>query len=198
MINKEEYLQNPCMKSSLPYWKTKNLKTNKKIVLVDKPLDDSSNEYFFRTIHYLTNVFKPVLNSNYKFENISMKKFVNHINSCYSNIGVSLDELEEYKSHIVYDSTLWVAIVDKNSDLVVATGIAEFDKEINEGILEWVQVSKEYRRCGLGSIIVNELLYRLKDKANFVTVSGDMNNPCNPLKLYLKCGFSKPYIWHIK
>ena len=198
MITKEEYLLNPCMKSSLPFWKIKSLKIDREIMLIDKPLDDSRYKYFFRIIHNLNNISKPILDNNYEFKDITVEEYVNHINSCYSDIGLTIDELEGYKSHIVYDPNLWVAIIDKRSGFVVATGIAEFDKEINEGILEWIQVSKEFRNNGLGSAIVNELLYRLKDKAKFVTVSGDINNPSNPLNLYLKCGFTNPYIWYIK
>ena len=45
--------------------------------------------------------------------------------------------------------------------------------------------------------IVNELLYRLKGQADFVTVSGDVNNEDNPLGLYEKCGFVDKRIWLI-
>ena len=80
---------------------------------------------------------------------------------------------------------------------IVATGIAELDPECNEGVLEWIQVSENYRRCGLGSYIVIELLWRMKDIAQFVTVSGQCNNPTNPESLYRKCGFTGNDVWHI-
>ena len=71
------------------------------------------------------------------------------------------------------------------------------DSEIKEGILEWIQVSPEYRGVGLGKFIVNELLWRMKDKAEFVTVSGKADNPTNPRNLYIACGFSGEEIWHV-
>ncbi len=58
----------------------------------------------------------------------------------------------------------------KRTEKTAATGIAEFDVRIGEGILEWIQVSPEYRNRGLGAFVVNELLYRMQGKAGFVTV----------------------------
>ena len=78
-----------------------------------------------------------------------------------------------------------------------ASGIAELDTDIKEGILEWIQVSPEYRGKGLGKFIVNELLWRMRDKADFVTVSGKVDNPTNPRELYKTCGFADEEIWHV-
>lgn len=75
--------------------------------------------------------------------------------------------------------------------------MAELDAEIKEGILEWIQVSPEYRGKGLGKFVVNELLWRMKDKAEFATVSGKVNNSTNPRGLYIACGFFGEEIWHV-
>ena len=38
----------------------------------------------------------------------------------------------------------------------------------------------------------------LKDLgADFVTVSGNLDNPTNPLELYKKCGFEGDDVWYI-
>ena len=58
-------------------------------------------------------------------------------------------------------------------------------------------MSEKYRGKGIGKFIVNELLQRMKDKASFVTVSGQVNNSTNPQALYRKCGFEGNDIWHI-
>ena len=107
------------------------------------------------------------------------------------------EELEARKKLPVYDPVLWIAVRDRETGQIAATGIAELDARIGEGILEWIQVSPEYRRRGLGQYIVKELLYRIKDKARFVTVSGKANNPDNPYALYCACGFGNPVIWHV-
>lgn len=47
---------------------------------------------------------------------------------------------------------------------MIASGIAEYDENTKEGIIEWVQVLPEYRRQGYGRMIVEELLHRLSKK----------------------------------
>lgn len=74
---------------------------------------------------------------------------------------------------------------------IIASGIAEYDYEIKEGILEWIQVLPQYQHQGYGKIIVCELLNRLKSVcASFVAVSGLVDNETNPEKLYRSCGFT--------
>ena len=92
---------------------------------------------------------------------------------------------------------MWIAVTERGQDTIVASGIAEIDVDIKEGILEWIQVSPEYRGKGLGKFVVRELLWRMKDKAEFVTVSGKVDNLTNPRDLYLACGFSGEEIWHV-
>lgn len=43
-----------------------------------------------------------------------------------------------------------LAVRDDYKERIVATGIVELDREIGEGVLKWIQVSKDYRRRGLG------------------------------------------------
>lgn len=79
---------------------------------------------------------------------------------------------------------------------LVGCGIADFDREAKEGILEWIQVLPEYRGKKIGKMIVNELLFRMKN-ADFATVSGKINNRTNPERLYRSCGFVGNDIWHV-
>ena len=62
--------------------------------------------------------------------------------------------------------------------------------------MEWIQILPDYRGKKLGKMIVNELLCRMK-RAEFATVSGKINNPTNPERLYRSCGFIGNDIWHI-
>lgn len=80
---------------------------------------------------------------------------------------------------------------------IAATGIAEFDNQVYEGILEWIQVSPTYRGLGLGTYTVTELLKRISEKAKFATVSGQVDNVYKPENLYRKCGFKGNDVWHI-
>lgn len=85
----------------------------------------------------------------------------------------------------------------KKSDTVAAGGIADYDRETKELILEWIQVLPHYRRKGYGQLTVNSLLLKMQDIAEFATVSGKVNNPANPQELYRKCGFTGNDVWHI-
>ena len=195
---KEEYIASPTRASSLPYWKTITLSKIKKIKIVDRIEDNSLNKYYFKLVHYLKNCERPKLSEGFEFIKASTEEYAKHINFCYENIHTTKDQLDEYKNHFVYDDNLWIAIKDKRSGKIVGSAIAELDSSIKEGVLEWVQVSKEYRNMGIGTILVKELLYRMSDKAMFVCVCGDMNNPANPLALYEKCGFTDKVIWCIE
>ena len=126
-----------------------------------------------------------------------VEDFSAQINACYLQEHISPDELLDYRSHPVYMPDLWIAVADLKCGKIAATGIAEYDPRIGEGILEWIQVLPEYRRKGLGAFIVCELLKRLPDQARFATVSGRMNNESSPFALYTACGFGHPVIWHV-
>ena len=106
-------------------------------------------------------------------------------------------ELRQFTDRTVYDATLWIAAKDSRTGAVAATGIADLDREIRECILEWIQVSPEYRGCGLGRWLVCELLRRMQGRADFATVSGRCGNPTNPEQLYRVCGFTGRDVWHI-
>lgn len=108
-----------------------------------------------------------------------------------------MSELQSYVTRAVYSPELWIAVKNDDTGEIVATGIAELDREIGEGALEWIQVSRGIRRCGLGSYLVLELLWRMRNTAKFVTVSGQCGNPDKPEELYRKCGFSGNDVWHI-
>lgn len=113
------------------------------------------------------------------------------------NKDLSANDVSGWMRYPVFNKMLWVFICDKDSLLPVALGIADFDNSVKEGSLEWIQVLPEKRRMGLGKSIVFELLYRLKDHVDFVTVSGEVDNPSNPEALYRKCGFTGDDIWYV-
>lgn len=203
MEKKVQYIENPCRISSIPYWKTVSISVpeNMKILHQDdfnvQLLTEYVDEPYFRLKHNLSDI-KPVsIPDGFAMDNPVLEDFAEHINSCYGGSCVTADELHSYTERAVYFAELWVAIRDEATGEIAATGIAELDRKIGEGVLEWIQVSEEYRGRGLGYFIVSELLWRMKGMAKFATVSGQCNNPSNPEKLYRKCGFSGNDIWHV-
>lgn len=202
-MEKQEYLANPAGTSALSFWKTCNFNNPAHIKVLNEDefnpslLETHTDEVYFKLVHYLEDINEQFKSNEFIFVKASTEEFVNHINSCYEKEGITLSELESYKSKPVYDEDLWICLYDNINHAIAATGIAEFDREIKEGYLDWIQVSEEYRGQGLGKAIVYELLRRLKKKANFVTVSGRVDNKFKPEKLYESCGFKNKVLWHI-
>ena len=199
----DEYILNPCRAASLPFWKTEVFVLPKNIQVVRDDLFDEDlyaefdDDNYFKLRHNLQNIDKSSLPKGFALKECEFEKIAEHIATCYEGVP-SINELLSYQERPTYKPNLWIKIEDDKSEQVIASGIAEFDKQVCEGVLEWIQVSKEFRRKGFGKLVVNELLLRLKNEgAKFVTVSGKVDNPTNPCALYHACGFDDQVIWHI-
>ena len=127
----------------------------------------------------------------------AINEFVRLINASYDDLSVTAEQLADCQQTPVFRRDLWILMKEKNSGEVLAGGIADYDREARELILEWIQVLPAYRRRGYGQLIVNHLLATMQGEARFATVSGKVNNPCCPEGLYRKCGFSGDDVWHI-
>lgn len=204
MITLTEYLNNPCGTLSIPYWKAKDIVIPPDMkILHDKDfresiLSDYADEKYFRLYHNLKEIPKIVADD---FEIITatrkdMKYIVQIINDSYTDISVNKDLIKSYTKTPVYNEALWIMVKEKATDKNVGCGIADFDTETRELILEWIQVLPQYRGKKIGQLIVTELLFRMKDVADFATVSGKFDNTTNPEALYRKCGFAGD-VWHI-
>lgn len=199
----ESYQSDPCGLSSIPFWKAKCISVPDSIKIVHNADFDQSmlkhyfDQPYFRLKHSLHELPSFELPDHFNICSASVIEYVEHINSCYEDLHISVEELQSYCKRPVYCSELWLAIRDERTGMIVATGIGELDYEIGEGVLEWIQVSNACRGLGIGKYMVQELLRRMKGRAEFVTVSGQCSNPSNPEALYRTCGFTGDDIWHI-
>ena len=205
MITLTEYLNNPCGTLSIPYWKAKNItippdmKIQHANDFCAEILSDYTDEKYFRLYHNLKEISKVITND---FEittatQKNIKEIVQIINDSYTDISVNKELIKSYTKNPVYNANLWVMVKEKATGKYVGCGIADFDAESKELILEWIQVLPQYRGKKIGQLIVTELLFRMKDVADFATVSGKVNNITNPEVLYRKCGFTGNDVWHI-
>jgi len=205
MIAIDEYINNPCGTLSIPYWKAKSIIVpgNMKIVhekdFSEELLSQYNDEKYFRLYHSLKGVKQTTLPDYHVVtaETQDVDTIINVINNSYTDIKVDCELLKGYMGTAVYDSELWILAINVDSKECVGCGIADYDSEVGELALEWIQVLPDYRNRGLGKMIVNELLYRMKDIARFATVSGKVDNLTNPEMLYRRCGFSGNDVWHI-
>lgn len=198
----KEYLKNPCGMLSIPYWKDKTMTVPSSIRIIhNSKWDEQYDNYrrYFRVKHDLTDL-API---DFDYDIISIdyqvKQLCEMMNASYKheNIIMSEEEILDWKKQETFREDLCIYI-NANDGIMVASGIAEYDETCREGIIEWVQVLPKYRKQGLGEKIVTVLLSRLKSiGADFVTVSGNLDNVCNPLRLYKKCGFKGDDIWYI-
>jgi GNAT superfamily N-acetyltransferase len=209
IVEINEYKMNPCRLSSIPYWKIRTIKIPDNISVVhdeDYNINPSSlkkDTIYFRLKHNLKLVELFTLDKLFEYRSIDftcisdLEAIVDIINKSYTDIQVDLNQVVSWTKLEVFDEHLWIFIIDTNTQKPVALGIAEWDKEVREGMLEWIQVLPEYRGRKLGQAIVNKLLVILSNHVDFVTVSGQMDNKTNPEKLYRKCGFEGKDIWHV-
>jgi GNAT superfamily N-acetyltransferase len=117
------------------------------------------------------------------------------IGRCYQELQPSVATILSWTRQPVFDPELWLWVVDEGRDVPVGLGIADLDRDIGEGSLEWIQVLPEYRGQGLGRFIVLALLARLEQRAAFTTVAGLAGDLSNPEALYRRCGFSGSDVW---
>lgn len=202
-MNPNTYLAAPCRASSLPFWKTNSvavpdfIRVVREDLLVPEMAQGCKDEPYFKLYHDLGRVEQKAIPTGFALISPSAPALSRHIEECYSEERAPEEDLLLYQKRALYRPELWIALIDSATGKIAASGIAEFDATIGEGVLEWIQVSPAYRRRGLGEYLVRELLTRLKPLADFVTVSGRINNETKPELLYKKCGFGSMVIWHV-
>ena len=203
MMTLKEYLEAPCRRLSIPYWKamTVSVPSNMRIVHEEEMdvglLAGYSDERYFRLKHDLKRIATPILSEGYMLDKGTDAELAAHLNACYPGMRLDADGVAGWRERHVYRGDLWLFIREKESGAAAASGIAEFDRESGEGSLEWIQVSAEHRRRGLGRYLVCELLRRMQGSAAFATVSGRIDNESDPEVLYRNCGFSGCDVWHV-
>lgn len=206
-IDKNKYLENPCRYSSIPFWKMQEIKIPDNMLIIhDENFDKNilvnyDDERYFRLIHCFDSeekLEKPVLPQGFYLGNSSDYALVNQINSCYDDIVADFSQVREWKRRRVFNENLWLMVFSGHK--LVASCISEIDKDcgnLGEGAIEWLQVSPKYRKLGLGEFLIKETFFRMKGKADFITVSGKADTSTNSQKLYRRCGFEGNDMYHV-
>lgn len=154
---------------------------------------------YFRISTQCEKLSQYLLDDQFSILNVNIETELNQVSEligkCYKDIHPSVETIQQWTKSRVFDSGLWIWIVDKKTNTPVGLGIAELDRSVPEGSLEWIQVLPEYQGNGFGKALVLELLRRLNGNAEFVTVSGEADNITNPERLYRSCGFQGNDVW---
>lgn len=188
------YLQDPTGACSLAFWKRGVLANGTFLVSQTKPEGTEAACYF--KLVYLGEApekQKGVVSLSL----IDAEAISRTIELAYGENGdyASAEEIRSYAHHPVYDPTLWLGI--RKDGKLVASALGEFDPEIGEGSVEWIQVVPEWQEKGLGKALLKEMIRRLLPKAKIITVSGKKGTPHSPLAFYLKEGFGNETDWWI-
>ena len=128
----EKYLKNPCETLSIPYWKIKNISTPPNMLIIHQK-EFSKHDYsgyidepYFRLYHSLEQIkettYDEFIIKTALREDIPL--FVDIINRSYPDLTVSYEQLVGYTETNVYDSNLWVLVIDKvNSNITCMTAL---------------------------------------------------------------------------
>ena len=200
-----EYLKAPCRACSIPYYKQKRtvIPDGMRIVHDDdySPAEyaDYIDEPYFRLYHDMKAIGAKVSEAVEIVAATPDKTdlIVDTINASYDDLTVTVEQMDGYRKTPEYDPDLWILLRSEHTGEYVGSGIADYDREIGELSLEWIQVLSRYRGRGYGKTIVDDLLAKMSGIAKFATVSVKMNDPTNPIALYRKCGFVGSDVWHI-
>lgn len=124
-------------------------------------------------------------------------ELVDMINRSYTHleIRVSEDSVKRWMDTEVYCPELWIGAISGGN--LIGSIICDFDREVGEAVIEWLQVLPEYRSRGIASALLGRALRTMSSFADFATVSGECDNITNPESVYRKCGFEGNDIWHV-
>lgn len=198
------YLRDPCRASALPYWKLRagayptgvSVLHSRELAL--RGLSPAGAELYFRLIHRLNQVPRAEVPAGCRLEALPMPGYAQELaamlNAAYPDLQMSREEVLAWTRRPVYAPELWLGLRDTVSGQLLASGIAEYDAEAREGVLDWVQVLPQARGRGLGKAIVILLLNQLEGRADFVTVSGKLPEA---EAVYRACGFEGKDRWYV-
>lgn len=177
----EEYKRDHCSLLSIPYWKSKIITVPDNIKIIhDRDFDsgllaDYGDTRYFRLKHDLRNIPKRSI-GEYRLETIRPDGFgglADMINKSYahSRISVCEEDIKGWTDSSSYCPGLWIGAYDGGR--LIGSIISEYDSEVGEGIIEWLQVLREYRGKGIACELICRSLEIMSGFAEFATVSGE-------------------------
>ena len=201
----KKYLENPCGLLSIPWWKHLRMTLPPHITILHhreytpEAASGCREQVYFRLSRDLRNI--PAFTvANIRLEQLSPDDAALTaaiINGSYEDIRVTESQVLAMQDSPAFCPQLWVLAREERSGEAAGCAMGEFDPESGEMSIEWVQVLPAFRRKGIGSALVSELLRRAPAGAAFVTVSGQADNAADPEGLYRRCGFTGRDYWHI-
>lgn len=224
MILTEKYIKDPINTLPIPLWKHNVTAIRQDMMYV---LDANYNETLYRDFqdtlylrlqHNLLDLKLGKLPAHYflsSYKESDGALIYNLIKECYGS-NVEYDRVDHLVKDETFNDLLCVFLYnDKVFNLEnminlrknnlgkernykpIGMVIAQFDQKTKEASIEYLCVSEKFRNKGLGSILLQEILLRISNIADFATVSFEKNNNEHLEKMFRKYGFEGNAIWHM-
>ena len=224
MILTEKYLKDPIHTLAIPLWKHNTTAIRQDMMYV---IDENFNEMLYRDFkdtlylrlkHDLLNLKLSKIPNHYCFSSYKESDGVliyNVLKECYG------DEIEYDKiDHMIKDETFndllcvflynekvfnlenFIHLRKLNNDKEknykpLGLVIAQFDQKTKEASIEYLCVLEKYREKGLGTLLLQEILIRISNIADFATVSFKKEGNEHLEKLFRDAGFEGNAVWHM-
>jgi GNAT superfamily N-acetyltransferase len=119
------------------------------------------------------------------------------MNTAYPSLPAFMtpERLQGMIAQDYYFSSGWFFLTDRQ-DRRVGLAISGYDREMDEGFIDWIELLPRQRRRGFGRLLITESLRRLPE-SRWVTVAGSLDAPFVVGDLYQRCGFHQTAQWSI-
>ncbi len=120
------------------------------------------------------------------------------MNAAYPSLPrlASVEGLRQMTRAAYYYPEGWFFLRDRRSGRDIGLAVNGYCRDVGEGFVEWVQVLPAFRQRGLGVLLVQESVHRLR-ASRCITVAGSLDAPFAVGDLYEKCGFAQTRQWTI-
>ncbi len=221
----EKYINDPINTLAIPYWKHSKTAIRKDMMYVSKENYDETlyrdfdDVLYLRLQHNLLNLKLGKFSGNFfvrsfkRNENLYIHQL---INECY-DLEISKDYVDKLIKDETFNDILCVFLYnskvytidnnlpkknnkEKHSNRVykpIGLVIAQFDLKTEEASIEWLCVQEKYRNKGLGKLLIEEVLLRISNVAEFATVTFPLDNQYHLESLFRNAGFTGNAVWHM-
>ncbi|MBD3236840.1 MAG: hypothetical protein GF330_09060 [Candidatus Eisenbacteria bacterium] len=119
------------------------------------------------------------------------------MNAAYASLPdfMTSERLEAMIASDYYFPGGWFFLIGRG-ERPVGLALSGYDREMDEGFIDWIELLPRQRQRGLGRMLIGECLRRLQH-ARWVTVAGSLDAPFVVGDLYRSCGFRQTAHWSI-
>ena len=222
----QKYIQDPTHTLPIPLWKHNKTVVREDMVIVSDEMynevlyRDFVDSKYYRLEHELLNLKLGKIGNHYSFSTYKsgdIFNLYNLIKECYEESSLTFDKIESIVKDETFNNLLCVFlyndrnyVTERSVDLKkslkndkekklkpIGMILANFDENIKEASIEYLCIIEKYRKKGLSKLLIQEILLRISNIADFATVTYPINSVYPLDKIFRDCGFKGDAIWHV-